>query len=88
MDLLDNNIHTIQIGRKIWWCFFKFMDVDHFSYYFSMTKTPNKSNYKYEISYLNQYSSFKIYQRIKGTMIYILYKIGGKYCSNYSYLLS
>ena len=55
-------------------------------YSFVITKILNMSNEKYKLAYLNQYLSMKIYQRVYGTTISILYRMGGKYCGNYSYL--
>ena len=50
--------------------------------------TLNLSNVKLKWAYINQYSPIKIYQRLYGTMVYILLKMSEKYCGNSSYLWS
>ena len=42
--ICENYIHTLQDGRRIMWCFFIFMELELFSYYFVITKTLNWSN--------------------------------------------
>ena len=46
--------------------------------YFVFTKTPNLRDKKWKIVYLDQCSFRKIYQRIYGAVIAILYNLGGK----------
>ena len=50
--------------------------------------TESESRGENKWAYITQYSPIKIYQKIYGTTITILYKMEGKYCRNYSYLSS
>ena len=52
------------------------MEVEPFSYYFVFTMTLNLGNIIYILAYINQYSPIKIYQRLYGTTISILYMMG------------
>ena len=74
--LWDNNIDTPQYGRKVLWQFFMFMELEPFSYYFISTKTLNLSHVKQKYAHLNQYSPIKMYQRLYGTTISKIYKMG------------
>ena len=44
--LWENNIHTQQDGRKIFWQIFKFMELEPFHCYFVITNTLNLSHLK------------------------------------------
>ena len=63
--LCDNNIHTIQDGRKILSQLFIFMELEQFSYYFVSTKTLSWSNEKWKLVYLNQYLPRKTPQALQ-----------------------
>ena len=52
------------------------MELEPYYYYFVMAKTLNMGNVKYKRADLNQYSPIK-YQRLYGTIISILYNMGG-----------
>ena len=54
-------------------------------YYFVFTKTPNPSNVKYNLVYLNKCSPRKI-QGLYGTTVSTVYSMGGTHCGNSSYL--
>ena len=64
------------------------MELESFSYYFVITKTPILSYVKHKLVYHNQYSPIKNYQRIYDTNIYIPYNMGEKYYGYYSCLWS
>ena len=55
---------------------------------FVITQTLNVSPMKLKWSYFNQYSPIKVYQRIYGRIIFILYNTGETYCVSYYYLWS
>ena len=86
--LWDNDIHTLQNGRNALWKFFIFMELDPYIYYFMMIKTLNLSNVTYNWAHLNLYPPIKIYQRLFGRMISIIYKTGENCYGNSSYLWS
>ena len=62
------------------------LGLEPFFYYYVFNKTLNLSNVKYILAYITQYSPRKIYKRLYGKTILVLYKMGAKYCSSSSYL--
>ena len=55
----DQDINTLQRGREIMWHFFRYMELETFSYYFVFTKTLNMCIGKYKLVYLDQFQQEK-----------------------------
>ena len=69
----DNYIHTLQNRREILWWFFIFMEVEPFSHYFLMTKTPYLPSVKYKWAHIKSFSPVKLYKSLYSNIILIIY---------------
>ena len=79
-------IHTLKMGRGVR-RFFVFMELEPFFNYFVIIKTLNTSNEKCIKSVVCSEFIQKIYKRVYGAMVYLLYNLVWWGCYNSSYLL-